>query len=86
MQEFRRGISLLGTPGFACISFGRGFARCSMGLVGGLLDSSGRFFGSWFQCLEALARNADAFSLTPFNQAQGGGAADQPGSIAEGLV
>ena len=86
LQELRRGLALWGTPGFACISFGRGLTRCGMGFIGGLLDSSGRLFGSWFQCFEALARNADVFSVLPFAQGQGGGIADQPGSIAEGLV
>lgn len=85
LQEMRRGLALWGTPGFAFISFGRGLARCGTGFVGGLLDSSGRFFGSWFQCFEALARNSDSYSVMPFAQGQGG-FTDQPGSIAEGLV
>lgn len=58
---------------------------CGTAFVAGLLDSSGRFFGSWFQCLEAFARNSDAYSVLPEMQGQGG-ISDQPGSIAEGLM
>ncbi|KAL8455475.1 hypothetical protein Emag_000604 [Eimeria magna] len=83
--EVRRGLALWGTPGFAFLSFGRGLARFGTAFVAGFLDSSGRFFGSWFQCLEALARNSDAYSVLPEMQGQGA-VTDQPGSIAEGLV
>ncbi|OEH76692.1 hypothetical protein cyc_05610 [Cyclospora cayetanensis] len=83
--EFRRGLALWGTPGFAFISFGRGFARCGAAFVAGVLDSSGRFFGSWFQCFEAFARNSDAYSVMQDVRGQGG-VTDQPGSIAEGLM
>ncbi|XP_026194506.1 uncharacterized protein LOC34621939 [Cyclospora cayetanensis] len=84
-EEFRRGLALWGTPGFAFISFGRGFARCGAAFVAGVLDSSGRFFGSWFQCFEAFARNSDAYSVMQDVRGQGG-VTDQPGSIAEGLI
>ena len=84
-QEVRRGLALWGTPGFAFLSFGRGFARFGTAFVAGFLDSFGRFFGSWYQCLEAFSRNSDAYSVMPDIQGQGG-ITDQPGSIAEGLV
>lgn len=72
-------------PPAACVAVCRGLGICGLACVAGVVDSLGRFFGSWYQCLEVVARNTDVYSLLPQLVAQGG-LMDQPSNIAEGLV
>ncbi|KFG30329.1 hypothetical protein TGP89_306020B, partial [Toxoplasma gondii p89] len=84
-KEFQRGMHLYYAPPAACVALCRAFGICGLACIAGVVDSLGRFFGSWYQCLEFVARNTDVYSVFPQLVAQGG-LMDQPSNIAEGLM